>query len=120
MKKNLKWAMAIIVAILLNGQICFAQIDLVESTSFSKMNSAQIEQLVNQLVLRYPKVLTKVDIGTSSDGRNIYAIQLHQANQNSEDAKYHGLVESGTHSKEMANPYITVKMIERYAKGFRK
>lgn len=116
MKKTLRWAMAIIVAILLNGQICVAQTDLVEKTSFSKMNAAQIEQLVNTLVSRYPSVLTKVNIGSSADGRNIYAIQLHQPNQKTEDAKYHGLVESGTHSKEIANPYITIKMIERYAK----
>ncbi len=115
MKFFQKVIVAIGIAMLISGQVVFAQSNLVEKTSFSKMNANQIERLVDQIVAKHPKTLTKVKLGTSSDGRTLYAIQLHKADQTVADAVYHGLVESGTHAKETVNPYITIKMIEQYA-----
>lgn len=115
MKSISKWVSTMIVALLINGQISFGQTSLVEKGSFTKLNSGQIENLVDALVAKHPDTLTKKNIGTSADGRNIYAIQLHRRNQDMNTVNYHGLVESGTHSKENVNPYVTIKMIEKYA-----
>lgn len=115
MKSILKWMSLMMVASLMKGPIAFAQTSLVEKNSFANMSSTQIEKLVDALVAKHPETLTKENIGTSADGRNIYAVQLHLANEETAALKYHGLVEAGTHAKETVNPYITIKMIEQYA-----
>lgn len=115
MRNILKWGSAFLVAVLMNGQGSYALTNLVDKNTFANMSSAQIEDLVDELVANHPETLTKEKIGTSADGRNIYAVQLHPANQDMATVKYHGLVESGTHAKETVNPYITIKMIEQYA-----
>lgn len=91
--------------------------DIVSIDQFKATSSAKIEKMVDQLVIRYPNLLDKVSIGKSADQKPLYIVVLSNE-QSLIKPQTSLLLESGTHSRETVNPYITLSMLELYCKDF--
>ncbi len=64
---------------------------------------------INALVSKYPDRLSKEIIGTSVDGRDIFALVLGDP-----DAEKHVMLQAGIHGREYMNSQLVMKMTEYY------
>jgi g-D-glutamyl-meso-diaminopimelate peptidase len=120
MKNSKLVVLATIAALLCSSNSTFAGTnmgDIVTIDQFKATSSFKIEKMVNQLIQRYPNLLEKVSIGKSADQKPLYIVVLSDE-KNLIKPKTSLLLESGTHSRETVNPYITLSMLELYCKDF--
>lgn len=78
---------------------------------------------MHDLVDRYPHLLELSVIGRSTDNRPVYALEFTDEAIPSEspdgtDLKKRFLLETGTHAREVANPFYVLKMVELYAMDY--
>lgn len=72
------------------------------------------------LIDAYPELLEMEILGYSYDHQPIYVMRLSNSLKQSNlyVTKMHGLIESGTHAREVANPVLTSMMLRDYIKDY--
>lgn len=96
--------------------------NLIDFNIASSYTSESLYKINASLVEAYPELLEMEIIGYSYDQQPIYVIRLGNTlnHSNLYVNKMHGLIESGTHSREVANPVLTSKILSDYVIDYYK
>ena len=78
-------------------------------TSLALYTYEDMVQDIDELVNDHPDILSKEIIGTSVDGRNIYALTLGNP-----DAQKHIMLQASIHGREYMNTQLVMRLIEYY------
>lgn len=122
MKKSLATLGTLLITLMVSTSI-YALDNLplqIDFEAASNYTSDDLYEINNDLVMRYPDILEIEILGYSYDANPIYVIRLGEnlKEKTIYVTKMHGLIESGTHSREVANPVITSSMLRDYVMDY--
>ena len=117
--KHLKTLLALLLALLfvLMPQLAAPQTaeaaTAIVSTADKKYTYSDLKTDIQQLAKRYPDRLTVQKLGSTADGRFLYALVLGNP-----EAEKQIFVTAGMHAREYINCQVTMKMVEYYCQNY--
>jgi carboxypeptidase T len=75
----------------------------------------EVEQILKQVALTYPQLVTMVKIGESAERRSIWALKLTAPNELKKPAV---LFNSMHHAREVMTPEVALDIVDQLTKGF--